>query len=173
MPLVKDVSVSKLYPNRLLIDLEERQPYALWQKDGAVSLVAADGTVDRRAARRPLRDPAARDRPGANDKIADYVALLDAAGDLRAAHPRRHLRRRPALDAEDVTGVEIVLPERDPAEALSRLALLEHDSRILEKDILSLDLRLPGRVVARLSAEAGAAREEALAKKAKAREAPT
>ena len=169
VPLVKDVSVSKLYPNRLLIDLEERQPFALWQKDGSVSLVAADGTVidelhEARYETLPLVTG-----PGANEKIADYVALLEAAGDLRPRIRAGIFVAGRRWTLKTLNGVEIVLPERDPAQALSRLALLEHDSRILEKDILSLDLRLPGRVVARLSAEAGAAREEAMAKKGKAK----
>ena len=38
-PLVKQASVRKLYPNHLVIDLVERAPYALWQKDGTVSVV--------------------------------------------------------------------------------------------------------------------------------------
>ncbi len=167
VPLVKDVSVSKLYPNRLLIDLEERQPFALWQKDGAVSLVAADGTVidelhEARYETLPLVTG-----PGANTRIADYVALLDAAGDLRPRIRAGLFVAGRRWTLKTTNGIEIILPERNPADALSRLALLEHDSRILEKDILSLDLRLPGRVVARLSAEAGASREEALAKKSK------
>ena len=44
-PLVKQASVRKLYPNHLVIDLVERAPYALWQKDGQVNIVAADGAV--------------------------------------------------------------------------------------------------------------------------------
>jgi cell division protein FtsQ len=173
VPLIKEASVSKLFPNRLLIEIEERKPYALWQKNGAVSIVSADGTTiddmhDARFEGLPLVTGA-----GANEKLADYIALLDAAGDLR---PRIRAGiyvagRRWTLKTN--SGVEIVLPEKVPADALSRLALLEHDSHILEKDILSLDLRIPGRVVARLSAEAGAAREEALAKKTKSKGAQT
>ena len=35
----------KLYPGRLRIEIKERKAFALWQKDGRVSLIAADGTV--------------------------------------------------------------------------------------------------------------------------------
>jgi cell division protein FtsQ len=44
-PWIADASVLKLYPKRLLIGIKERVPFALWQKDGVVSLIAADGTV--------------------------------------------------------------------------------------------------------------------------------
>ena len=165
LPLVREASVSKLFPNRLLIEIDERQPFALWQKDGAVLVVAADGKpIDE------MHDARFQDLPlvtglGANEKIADYVAILDAAGDLR---PRIRAGiyvagRRWTL--KTTGGLEIALPEKEPAQALSRLSLLEHDSHILEKDILSLDLRIPGRVVAHLTEDAGAAREAAMAKK--------
>ena len=44
-PWIADATVLKLYPGRLRIGIIERKPFALWQKDGAVSLIAADGTV--------------------------------------------------------------------------------------------------------------------------------
>ena len=35
----------KLYPGRLHIAVTEREAFALWQKDGKVSVIADDGTV--------------------------------------------------------------------------------------------------------------------------------
>jgi cell division protein FtsQ len=45
------------------------------------------------------------------------------------------------------------------------LVALQRQSRILERDLLWLDLRTEGRVFARLSADAAAARAEARGKK--------
>ena len=42
-PLIKQASVRKLYPNQIVIEIVERTPYAVWQKDGDVSAIAADG----------------------------------------------------------------------------------------------------------------------------------
>src|SRR5262249_11611398 len=58
-PWLAEASVRKLYPGRLQIEITEREPFALWQKDGKVSLIAVDGTVlgplaDRRFAALPL-----------------------------------------------------------------------------------------------------------------------
>ena len=83
LPLVKEVAVTKFYPDRLLIEVEERQPSALWQTDGVVHVVAADG-----AAIDALRDQRFANLPlvvgdGANMRLPEYLALLDAAGDLR------------------------------------------------------------------------------------------
>ena len=44
-PWISEATVLKLYPSRLRIEIKERVPFALWQKDGVVSLIAADGTV--------------------------------------------------------------------------------------------------------------------------------
>ena len=173
VPLIREASVSKLYPNRLLIEIEERQPAALWQKDGIVSIVAADGTpID------DMHDPRFERLPlvvgeGANAELAAYLAILEASGDLRD-RIRAGLYvagRRWTLKTNN--GVEIALPEKEPAEAVGRLGVLEHEGRILEKDILSLDLRLPGRVVAKLTPDAAAARADLLAKKSKKKGATT
>ncbi|WP_245257467.1 cell division protein FtsQ/DivIB [Methylocapsa acidiphila] len=169
LPLIKDVSVTKLYPNRLLIEIEERQPSALWQKDGHVQIVAADGMPldamrDQRFIHLPLVVGA-----GANARLAEYLALLAAAGDLRERIRAGMLvaERRWTLKTTD--GVDILLPERDPAQALAALVQLQRDSHILDKDILSLDLRQAGRVVARLTEDGAAARAELTARKPKAK----
>src|SRR5579875_3739476 len=83
LPLVKEAVVTKLYPDRLLIEIEERQPFALWQCDGNVQIVAADGVPlaamrDQRFIHLPLVVG-----PGANERLNQYLALFDAAGGLR------------------------------------------------------------------------------------------
>ena len=167
VPLIREASVSKLYPNRLLIEIEERQPYALWQKDGAVSIVADDGTPiddmhDARFERLPLVVG-----DGANKKLPEYLGILDASGELRGRIRAGMYVSGRRWTLKTGNGIEIALPETSPAAAVARLARLEHDGHILEKDVLSLDLRVPGRVVARLTSDAAAAREASLAKKTK------
>src|SRR5450631_3363745 len=44
-PWIAQAAVLKLYPGRLRIEIKERKAFALWQKDGRVSLIAADGAV--------------------------------------------------------------------------------------------------------------------------------
>lgn len=164
-PLIKTASVRKLYPNELAISLVEREPFALWQRNGELFVIAADGTVidkmnDRRFASLPL---VVGDK--ANLRAPSYVSLLDGAGPLR-----RQIRagmlisgRRWTLKMEN--GLDVLLPEDGASTALVRLAKLEREDRILEKDVLSLDLRVPDRVVARLTEEAAAARVELLKKR--------
>ena len=44
-PWIADAAVLKLYPDRLQITVTERLAFALWQKEGHVSVIAEDGTV--------------------------------------------------------------------------------------------------------------------------------
>jgi len=167
-PLVKQASVRKLYPNHLVIDLVERAPYALWQKDGQVNIVAADGAVidqmhDQRFANLPFVVG-----EGANERLPEFNALLAAAGELgpkiRAgvlvAHRRWNLKM--------ANGVDVMLPEINPQAAVATLVRLQRESRVLDRDVISLDLRLDGRMFARLTEEAAAARAAALPKKGRA-----
>lgn len=167
-PLIGSVSVRKIYPRELLVTIEERQPSALWQRNGEVFVISGDGTVidrmrDERFARLPLVVG-----EGANERTREYLALLDAAGPLRGRIRAGTLvsGRRWTLKLE---GVDIRLPEAGAADAMARLVRLEDESRLLEKDIIAVDLRMPDRLVVRLTEEAAAARQEAAKKKPRAK----
>ena len=171
-PLVSSASVRKLYPNRVIIDIVERAPAALWQRGGDVSIVAADG-----AALDELKDSRLNDLPfvvgkGANKRLREYLALLDAAQELRGKIEAGVFVSERRWNLNMKTGVDVKLPEDDPASAMPALLKLEREDRILEKDILSLDLREPGRAFARLSADAADARAEKFADKKKKGEKP-
>ncbi len=162
-PLVASASVRKLYPNRLVVDIVERAPAALWQRAGEVSIVAADG-----AALDELKEARLNDLPfvvgeGANKRLKEYLALLDAAQELRAKIEAGVFVSQRRWNLHMKTGVDVKLPEDDPASVMPALIKLEREHRILERDILSLDLREPGRAFARLSSDAADARASQLA----------
>jgi cell division protein FtsQ len=165
IPLVQEASIRKLYPDRLVIEIVERQAYALWQQDGHISVVAADGTVID-----TMRDGRFADLPfvvgnGANARLSEYLALIAKAGDLKSKMRAGVLVSGRRWNLSTTTGVEVMLPEINPEAALVTLAALERDSRVLEKDVISLDLRIPDRLVARLSEEAAAQRADTLGRK--------
>ncbi|MCJ2071855.1 cell division protein FtsQ/DivIB [Methylobacterium sp. J-030] len=160
VPLIAQASVRKIYPNEIAITQVEREPAALWQKNGEISVIAADGTVidamrDDRYASLPL--VVGED---ANTKLPEYLALIAAAGPLadRIKAGTYVSGRRWTLKLD---GVDVRLPETDPAAALARLVRFEREADLLEKDIIAVDLRMPDRLVVRLTEEAAAARAEA------------
>jgi cell division protein FtsQ len=59
-------------------------------------------------------------------------------------------------------GVEVQLPEFAPERALQQLVELDRSKKLLARDIVKVDLRLPDRVTVRLSDDAYAARDAAL-----------
>jgi cell division protein FtsQ len=61
-------------------------------------------------------------------------------------------------------GLEILLPETDPASALAKVAVFDTLAGLLTRDIARVDLRDPGRVVIRLTDE-GLAQRQAILKK--------
>lgn len=172
-PWISDATVLKLYPDRLRIEIKERKPFALWQKDGRVALIAADGTVLEEAV--PVRFsglPLVVGK-GAEQTAQDFLALV-------ARYPLiAHMTEASVLVAERrwnlhlKSGVEILLPEGEAEQALRTLVDLDRSKKLLSRDITAVDLRLPDRVTVRQSEAAAAAREQALkdaekAKKSKA-----
>ena len=159
LPLVKNVSVRKLFPGRLVIEVVERQPYGLWQKDGVVSVVAADGAPidvlhDEKFARLPFVVG-----EGANLRIDEFLGLLAASGDLREKIRAGILVSQRRWTLKMTSGVEVLLPETNPKKAIELLARLEQEKNILEKDVVSLDLRVAGKIYVRLTEQAAEARE--------------
>jgi len=156
-PLISRASVRKLYPNQIVIEIVERTPYAVWQKDGDVHAIAADGApIDE------VNDGRYADLPfvvgeGANGRVREFVALLDAMDELKPRVEAGVLIDQRRWNLRLKSGIDIKLPESDPEAAIAELLTLQRQSRILEKDVLALDFRVPGRVFARLSEEAAAA----------------
>jgi len=161
-PWIADATVLKLYPDRLRIEIKERKPFALWQKDGHVSLIAADGIVlDAAVSARFYGLPRVVGK-GAEQGAQDFLALI-------ARHPQIArlteasvfvAERRWNLRLQD--GVEIMLPESGTEQALNILVDLDRKSRLLSRDIVAVDLRLPDRVTVRQTDAAAAARDQAL-----------
>ena len=165
VPLIKSASVRKLFPNELAVTLVEREPHAVWQLHGELFVVAADGTVID-----SMRDGRFADLPfvvgeDANGRVKEYLALLEAAGPLRSRIRAGTLVSGRRWTLKMTNGLDVRLPEQGVAEALARLARLQAEQRILDKDALALDLRVPDRVAVRLSEEAAEARAEAVKKK--------
>ncbi|HWG04665.1 MAG TPA: cell division protein FtsQ/DivIB [Beijerinckiaceae bacterium] len=165
--LVQDVNVRKLYPNRLLIDITERRPFALWQKDGVINLIAADGTVLDEMHHAQDENLPFVVGEGADARVGEYADLLAAAGDLAPKIRAGVLISGRRWDLQMDSGLDVKLPEEGAADAVKEFARLVRDDQLLDKDLISVDLRIPGRLVARISEEAAAARAAAKKKPGK------
>jgi cell division protein FtsQ len=150
-PWIADATVLKLYPGELQIQLKEREAFALWQQDGQVSVVAADGTV-----LEPYHDPRMRQLPlivgrGADAQAKDFLTVLERFPDLRQQVRASILVGQRRWNLRLKNGLDVRLPEEGVASALEHLIALDRNDKLLSRDIVSVDLRLPDRVTVRLS----------------------
>jgi cell division protein FtsQ len=162
-PWIADAAVLKLYPDRLQITITERLAFALWQQDGRISVIAADGTV---------LEPFVEDRylglplvvgTGAAPLAKDFLAVVDRYPGIRALVRASILVAQRRWNLRLTNGTDVRLPEANLEAALDRLVELDRDKKLLSRDITMVDLRLPDRVSVRLSDAAAQARNEALA----------
>jgi len=161
-PWIAEAAVLKLYPSRLRIEIKERRPFALWQKNGRVALISVDGTVletyaPPRFAALPLvvGKGAAQQAPELLALVARYpVIARQLEASVLVAERRWNLHLK--------SGVEVLLPESEPERALQTLVELDRAKKLLSRDIVAVDLRRPDRVTVRQSDAAAAARDAAL-----------
>ena len=166
-PWIADAAVLKLYPDRLQIAITERRAFALWQRNGRVSVIADDGTV-----LQPFMEPRYRGLPlvvgrGAERQAKDFIGLIDRYPEIRSALRASVLVAERRWNLRLTNGMDVRLPETDLQSALDRLVALDREKKLLSRDITTVDLRLPDRITVRLSDAAAQARDEALKANAK------
>lgn len=167
IPWIADATVRKLYPDRLQITITEREAFALWQRDGKVNVIAADGTVLASKVEPRLASLPFVVGNGAAEKARDFLAVLDrfpairdqVRAAIRVADRRWNLRLK--------NGIDVRLPEAEVERALETLSRLDREKSLLSRDIVAVDLRLPDRLTVRLSDAAAEKREEAMKKAGK------
>jgi cell division protein FtsQ len=159
-PWIGDATVLKLYPGQLQIDVVERSPFALWQQDGRLSVIAEDGAVlEPYMSRRFVSLPLVVGK-GAETRARDFLALLARYPQVRAATRAAIFvgERRWNLRLKD--GLDIRLPENDVGNALAALSKFDKEDRLFSRDIVAVDMRRPDRLTVQLSEDAAKAREE-------------
>jgi cell division protein FtsQ len=164
-PWISEATVLKLYPGELRIDIVERTGFALWQRDGRLSVISDDGAVlEPYVSQRFLQLPLVVGR-GAETHARDFLALLARYPQVNSLTKAAVFvgERRWNLKLND--GLDIRLPENDVGNALTTLSALDKDEHLFSRDIVAIDLRLPDRLVVQLSENAAKARDEALKKK--------
>jgi cell division protein FtsQ len=153
LPWVRTAVIERRLPGTLYVRLVERKPLALWQHGGKLELVDREGSVIPvarldRFARLPLVVG-----EGAASHAAELIEMLGSNPDL-AARVTAAVRvggRRWNLRIDNA--IDVLLPADEMATAWSQLARLERSSAILKREVLTIDLRLPDRLVLRVSPE--------------------
>ncbi|MGQ9365415.1 cell division protein FtsQ/DivIB [Azospirillum sp. ST 5-10] len=153
LPWVAAATVERRLPDILFVRLAERHPMAIWQHDRRFTVIDRDG--------RPLADATEMASRGNKrietlphvvgaDAPAQVPGLLAALESVPALHRRVTAAtwvgdRRWDLKLDN--GVLVKLPEEAMETALHQLAELDASHRLLARDIVAIDLRMPDRMV--------------------------
>ena len=149
---VKDARVSRRLPDTLVIDIVEREPAALWQDKQQLSLIDSEGVVLDRVPVDKMPDLPLLIGPGANSQAQALNALLADVPTLKPQLASATWVGRRRWDLNFQSGETVALPEgeRPASAALTRFAKMDRSSGLLGRGILRFDLRIPGKMIARL-----------------------
>lgn len=158
-PWIADAVVRKYYPNKIEIEVTEREAFALWQRQGKLAIVARDGTVLEEVTGRPEKLPLVVGE-GAAKTAAEFLAVLDRFPSIRGnVYAAVYIAER-RWNLRMTNGVDVRLPESNLIVAFEALQKLADDQKIFSRDIEMIDLRIPGQVAVRMTAAAAAAYDE-------------
>jgi len=146
---VEHATVERRLPRTIVVNLQERRPFAIWQSGGKLALIDRDGQVV------------------ADQNVAQYGSLPLVVGPGAAAAAATlldALSERPALQSHVTAavrigerrwnlrtdgGTDVMLPEGAEVAALDRLLALQQDHALLDRPLAAIDMRLPDRLVVR------------------------
>ena len=149
IPWVEHATVERRLPGTVVVNLQERRPFAIWQNQGKFVLVDRTGQVVTNqsvaqfhhlplivglgapAAAAGLLD-ALQERPALEEKVAASVRVGERRWNLRMT-----------------SGTDVMLPEGHEVVALDRLIQLQKEHEVLNRPLAAIDLRLPDRLVFR------------------------
>jgi len=154
---ISDARVSRRLPDTLVVDIVERVPTAIWQYQHRLALIDKDGVVigpvdDRRMPELPVVVG-----PGANRKATQLAALINATPSLKPLVTAASWQGDRRWDIIFQSGEKLMLPEGDEeaAKALTFFAQEDRRAGLLGKGLVSIDMRDPSKIVARMSSEPG------------------
>lgn len=148
LPWVDRAVVRRLWPNRIVVQLVENQPYALWQNEGQFSLVDATGEVIAPVSSETIlpEDLLQVVGKGASAEAETLEASLALWPGLRARTTSAVYVSERRWDLIIEGGIKVKLPASDVDVALSNLADLQARSQILDRRVSEIDMRLSDRV---------------------------
>lgn len=144
---IKDARVSRRLPDTLAVEIIERKPAAVWQRDGKYSLIDAEGIVLQHVKPDEAGELPVLNGLDANRHAVALNELLDNATALKAQVVGASWIGNRRWDLRFKSGETLALPEGEKAaaEALLNFARMDGIHRLLGRDLIHFDLRDPDR----------------------------
>jgi cell division protein FtsQ len=155
-PWFKTVFVERRLPDTVFVRVEERIPAARWQVRGKLAVIDVEGIVLTTENLGLYNDLPIIIGQEARHKVIDLFNLLQGEPSIskQLAAATWIGNRRWNLNLKN--GIVIKLPSQDATRALSAFVALDKQDKILERDIVSVDLRLDGQVTLQPTVRANA-----------------
>ncbi len=146
---VEHATIERRLPGTVVVYLQERRPFAIWQNQGKFVLIDRSGQLV------------------ANQNVAEFHQLplvVGAGAPAAAAVLVDALTDRPELQKRVVAavrvgerrwnlrlnnGADVMLPEGHEVQALDRLMQLQQEHAVLDRPLAAIDMRLGDRLVLR------------------------
>ncbi len=145
---VKSATVERRLPSTIVVQLNERRPFAIWQNQGKFALIDRDGNTvtdsDVAAFAGQLPLVVGSGAPHAAAALIDALATQPALQSRLTAAVRVGERR---WNLRMNNGADVLLPEGAETLALARLASLQNAHALLDRPLETVDMRLPDRMV--------------------------
>lgn len=151
LPWIHSATVERRLPGEIRLTIVEREPIALWQRDGRYHL------IDRYGDSLPITETGkytgmivltGEDAPAQAQALLDLLALEPELATRVVAAQRVGARR---WNLQFDNGVDVRLPEEEPAAAWHALAAMEREQGLIDRDLVMIDMRVPDRLIVRLS----------------------
>ena len=159
---IKDARVSRRLPDTLAVEIIERRPAAVWQREGKFSLIDAEGIVLQHVKAGESAELPVLVGTDANLHAVALNDLLDKATALKAQVAGASWIGNRRWDLRFKSGETLALPEGEKAaaEALLNFARMDGIHRLLGRDLIHFDLRDPDRAYFRKAPKAEPAKAE-------------
>jgi len=144
---VRDASVLRLLPNRIVVIVNERQPLALWRSDDTVHVLDDAGRVITGANAASYDGLPTVQGADAPEAVRELVAALNHYPSIlrRAVSFERIGGRR--WDIITHTGLKVQLPEGAVETAIREVSALQDEQGVLDLPLTVIDLRNGGMVL--------------------------
>lgn len=151
---VKAARVERQLPNILFIRISEKEPVALWQNQGRTYLMDWDGELMETKEPHKYKSLLVVTGEQAPRHVGELLTLLEKFSELKQRVTGATYLRSMRWDIRLDDKVDVKLPEKEAEGALAYLLDLTKHHQLMKQEIMIIDMRLPGKLIFRLTPEA-------------------
>lgn len=151
---VDKVSVQRVWPSSLRVDVTRRQAFAVWKRGQDSNVIDAAGAQVSHARWKDFGGLPIVQGDNAGPQAASLLALIERQPALRARFVSATRVNDRRWDVRLKSGAVVALPSHNTSAAVTALGDLQTRYGLLDRPLARLDMRQPGRLVVRAAARA-------------------